>query len=341
MTDLRLNSPNRVSRRDFLKVAALSSLALGVGAASYRRFLLEDEFIPVRGTRFLMGTIVHFTVIAKGEAEGSHALKTAFDEMQRLVDIFDFRKDTSPLAQLNKVGVYEHAPRELIEVITSALRYSQLTQGAFDVTVKPIIDAYQKGLSPTPLERKLVDYRHVIVQDRRVWFNKPGIQITLDSLAKGHVIDETAKSISQMGFENILVEAGGDLIALGSSGNENPWQIGILHPRFQQSGVTLTEVPVISRAIATSGDYMNSFSSDYSLNHIIDPATASSPPDLASVSVIAPTAMDADALSTAIMVMGSEKGLALANQLPNVEALLVDKKLNIYRTSGFPVELIQ
>jgi thiamine biosynthesis lipoprotein len=94
--------------------------------------------------------------------------------------------------------------------------------------------------------------------------------------------------------------------------------------------------PVTTQAAATSGDYQNSFSPDFGLHHIIKPGTAVSPPELASATVLAPTAADADALSTALMVMGPVQGLALAERLPHVEALLVAKDLQIFQTSGFP-----
>ena len=108
------------------------------------------------------------------------------------------------------------------------------------------------------------------------------------------------------------------------------------NPRPTAETAVLAIFPVTAQAAATSGDYQNNFTPDFGLHHIVNPATAVSPSELAGATVLAPSAADADALSTALMVMGSVNGLALAERLPHVEALLVAKDLQIVRTSGFP-----
>jgi thiamine biosynthesis lipoprotein len=160
--------------------------------------------------------------------------------------------------------------------------------------------------------------------------------LTLDGIAKGSVVDGAVAALQAQGYENVLVEAGGDLVGNGRSAANTLWRIGIQHPR--QAGTIMATLPISAQAVATSGDYMNAFTADFSRHHILDPRTGQSPAQSASVTVLAANAATADALSTSLMVMGSEAGLALVERLTAVEALFITKEMQIYRSSGFPSE---
>jgi thiamine biosynthesis lipoprotein len=257
--------------------------------------------------------------------------------MELLIKILDHRRQTSALGRLNAQGALRDAPIELLEVVEKALEFGELTEGAFDITVKPVLDAYASGRSVTSDLRRLVDFRQVAILGSQIRLGQPGMSITLDGLAKGRVVDGGIAVLRHIGFENILVEAGGDLVAQGARGDGRPWEIGILSPREDRQPGTIATIPVNRQAVATSGDYMNSFTTDFSLHHILDPHTLNSPVELASTTVIASTAMEADALSTALMVLGARDGLALTERLSQVEAMLVGKDLKVYRSTGFPI----
>jgi FAD:protein FMN transferase len=149
------------------------------------------------------------------------------------------------------------------------------------------------------------------------------------------VVDGGVSKLRQMGFETVLVEAGGDMMAKGIPNGET-WKIGITHPRARTE--LIARVSIHDQAVATSGDYMNYFSPDYITHHIVDPCTGKSPSHLASATVIAPSAAEADALSTTMMVLGVQDGLAMIEQIPNAAAMLVAKDLKIYRSNRFPLE---
>jgi thiamine biosynthesis lipoprotein len=137
------------------------------------------------------------------------------------------------------------------------------------------------------------------------------------------------------GFGDVIVEAGGDLVAGGVRGDGTPWRIGIRAPR---PGLALTaRFEAANRAVATSGDYMQPFTDDYSQHHILDPRRGYSSPELASATVAAPTAALADALATLTMVLGPRRGRALIEDLPDCEAYFIAKDLEVTRTSGFTV----
>ncbi len=178
----------------------------------------------------------------------------------------------------------------------------------------------------------MVDYRKIQIKESVVRFEQPGMSITLDGIAKGFIVDEGVAELQNFGFTNVMVEAGGDLMALGEKAIHAPWKIGLQAPRAEM-GNLLTTLNVENQALATSGDYLQAFSSDFANHHIIDPRNGHSSPELASISVLAPTVMMADALATSVMVIG-KSGLDLIEQMAGYEAIAVTKHAEILRTSG-------
>ena len=326
---------NPASRRHFLKITALAGTALGAPALA--GLALRGRMLELAETRTLMGTIVHLTVVTPDETTGRAALEATFGEMERLITIFDHRRRESPLARLNRAGELPGAPGDLLALVAEALRYGDLTGGAFDVTVKPVVDKYSAGGRDASAERARVDYRRVHVTRSGIRFDVPGMAITLDGIAKGYVVDGGVATLKRHGFTDVVVEAGGDLLASGQGIGGDSWRVGIAHPRPQRLNGYLARFSLRDQAVATSGDYLNAFTSDLSLHHIIDPRTGTSPAELASVSVVAPSATAADALSTALMVTPLDVGIAIAQRLAGVEALFVTKDLDVRRTAGFPV----
>ena len=224
-----------------------------------------------------------------------------------------------------------------------AKRLSELTGGAFDITVKPLVDLYQahqrEGMrvpSDDAIQATLdrVDYHKIRMEDRTIAFLAPGMAITLDGIAKGFIVDAGVEELRRRHFTDVLVEAGGDLMASGGRGSRGAWRIGIQPPResIQQ---TLARMEVRNQAVATSGDYMQPFSPDLEHHHIISPLTGYSMKALASATVVAPSAMLSDALATALMAMDQAEGLELVESLPGCEAMVVTKNLAFVQTSGF------
>lgn len=335
MTQFFSAAPTTLHRRQFLQITA------AVGAVALAGGMLTPALTPAATTvqvaQTLMGTRVHLTVSAPERQSAQRAITTTLAAMTRLITFFDHRQPASPLATLNRNGALDDAPPELLDLLQRAITFGELTGGAFDVTVKPLLDARQAGADPTAL-RHLVDFHQITLTGQQVRLRIPGAAITLDGIAKGRVIDGGIEALHHLGFDHILVEAGGDLRALGARADSAPWRVGLAHPRQAAQGGLLSVLPISAQAVATSGDYMNSFTTDYSQHHILDPRSGHSPVELASATVLAATAMDADALGTALMVLGSTAGLALAERLPGVEALVVTKDLRMLKTSGMMVK---
>ena len=326
-----------MSRRDFLKITAIAGLTIGIGSSIARKILSQSDFKRITETHYLMGTIVNFNILALDEALGQEAIRKTVAEMERLISIFDYRRAGTALGILNQAGVLNEAPVELIETVRQSLRLGSLSQGAFDITVLPIVEAFKAGLSDTDHLNGLVDYRNVFVNGDQIKFARPGMSITLDGIAKGRVVDGGVTVLQSLGFENILVEAGGDMMAVSSDVDGEDWRVAISNPRPANGSEFIASFSVKNKAVTTSGDYLNYFNSDFSRHHIIDPRTGSSPFELSSATVIASNAAEADALSTALMVLGVQDGLEFIKQLTNVEALLVTRDMMVYKTADFPI----
>lgn len=324
----------KLTRRDFIKITALAGGVLIGGGLLHLSG--ETQNIIVRDTRLLMGTIIDITLVAESDQAGQTALNDTFSEMERLTHIFNYRENDSQLGMLNQYGRLDGAAVELTSLLQQAKHFGEISGGAFDVTVLPALEALQNGHPITQAHLDLIDYRNVEIKAQQIKFGVPGMRITLDGIAKGHIVDGGVAALKRMGYKNVLVEAGGDLLANGAHPDGSLWKIGVANPRPASGNQWLTTLRVNDRAVATSGDYMHTFTNDYSLNHIIDPRTGLSPAQLSSATVIASSVTEADALATTLMVLGITDGLAMVERLPNVEALVATKQLAVYRSSGFP-----
>ena len=323
-----------LSRRDFLRITAIAGgIVAGGGLLGHK---LNQALFSLKETRLLMGTVIHLTIISEDEAQAESALQAAFAEMERQIVLFDHRNPGSPLFNLNQAGRLANSPTELVRVFERAREVSEISEGAFDVTVKPLIDARAKSLDLDAALLSMVNYRAVEISSTQIRFGRQGMQATLDGIAKGTVVDGGVAALKAAGCSDVLVEAGGDLMVSGRPISGDGWKIGVTHPRPEKVSGNLAAFTLRSGSAATSGDYFQALTEDRLQHHIVDPRQGLSPIELASVTVLAPDATTADALATAIMVMGVEAGLKMANSLKDVEALAITKDLAVQTTSGFP-----
>jgi thiamine biosynthesis lipoprotein len=332
-----------ISRRGFLRIVA----AAGLGGFALDAALKAGEATPWprrSTTRVLMGTIVTLTIVARDLDSSRVAASAALDRMSSLEQVLSHFIPGSQLSRLNRTGVLDDPDPDLVHVLRAAREVSVLTQGAFDITIKPVLDLYlaaQAQGDGLPAARairetlRLVDYRALEVFDGRVVLSEPGMQITLDGIAKGYIVDAGAQELMRHGMESVLVEAGGDLRAGAPKTPGEPWTLGIQAPR-EASGTLSAVFALGDQAAATSGDYIQPFTPDYRQHHILDPRTGESPPALSSATVVAPSANLADALATAVMVLGSQAGLQVVAGLPGCEASTIAKDMRRQQSPGFP-----
>lgn len=322
----------QVSRRQFLRIVAASGAAAlaiktGLDKARGRQTVTQ--------TRVLMGTVVNLTLVTSNPYDGQAAIAACLSRMTDLERALSRFRPDSQVSRLNRDGVVSNACPELVELLELSRRVSDWSSGAFDITVKPVLDQYwgaAESAERLPSDhaiaeaREVVDYRRITIDDHRVSLVEPGMAITLDGVAKGYIVEAGVVELRDRGFSKVIVEAGGDLMASGDGEDGNAWRIGIRSPRASRPGPA-PPLSLRNQAVATSGDYVQAFSPEFSHHHIIDPRTGCSGPELASATVVAPRAPVADALATAVMVMGVEEGVRLIRTLPGCEATLVTKEL--------------
>jgi thiamine biosynthesis lipoprotein len=293
----------------------------------------------VEQTRSMMETTVTITVIHKDEIVAREAIRKAFEAMKRVDEVMSPYGSTSQVRILNRNRAIKADP-ELIFVIEKSLFYSNLSSGAFDITVQPILDLYTKAFSVqnmTPTDEEIgsalafVGYKKITVKGDNISL-APNMSITLGGIAKGYAIDKAIEVLQQNGISRALVNAGGQVRAIGAKVGE-PWEVALQNPRNETQYVTI--IAVQNQSVSTSGDYVRYFDTEKKFHHIINPRTGYSATELISVTIIAPKGIDADALSTTVFVLGKEKGIQLVEKLPNVEALIITRDREIIRSSGF------
>jgi len=323
----------RPTRRQALKLVAVSGAGAWLGLALAR----APSGRIARRRRILMGTTVNLTVVGDDPDAAEAAADATLARMAELEAKLSRYRPDSDVGILNRTGALERPSRETLEVLRLARRVHALGGGAFDVTILPVLELHRRGRASA---RALADALARVGQDAlrldagEVHFERAGMAISLDGIGKGYVVDGGVAVLKRRGFPNVLVDAGGDLMACGRRPSGEPWRIGIRHPRAGRSAL-LARVEAEDVAVATSGDYFQPFTPDLSQHHILDPRTGRSAPELASATVVAPTAALADGLATLMMVLGPRRARELCEELPGCEAYLVTKGAEVTRTSGF------
>jgi thiamine biosynthesis lipoprotein len=251
--------------------------------------------------------------------------------MDRLIGVLSRFEGTSAVTALNDAGRLDHTPPELSHVLSRSIAYHEVSGGAFDITVEPLVDLFRERLDrvtprePTAAEiaeaLELVGSRHVSLSDGRVHLARSGMGITLDGVAKGYIVDAMGRVLTDHGIGRYLINAGGDIRASGRKERRRPWTVAVQDP--SKSGSFPDTIHLTDAAVATSGSYETYFDRDRMYHHIVNAETGSSPDLSAGVSVVAPSAMAADALATAVFVMEPQRGIELINSLLGCECLII------------------
>ncbi|RJR20550.1 MAG: FAD:protein FMN transferase [Desulfobacteraceae bacterium] len=335
-----------MNRRDFLKLSGL----LGVGLSSLtvvpawaESVLFNRTLHKVTRTRLSMGTFVTMTAMDPSRDRAEEAIGRAFEETDRLTRLMNRFDDSAAVAHLNKEGSLKDVPPEVGEVLVKSQEIHRITGGYFDISVKPVVDLFkdcaEKGNFRQPSESRLkalldlVDSDMIELTARSVRFRKPGMGITLDGIAKGYIVDRASDVLTRHGITNHLINAGGDIRAAGLRDEKKPWTVAIQDPN---KGKNYPDIIQMSRgAIATSGNYEVYFDREKLFHHIINPSTGLSPVLSTSVSILAETAILADALATGVFVMGPEEGRKFLERLPGCEGLIIGKDGRIAKSSGW------
>ena len=295
-----------MNRRRFMQMMGATA-----GAAILPMPLLamqRDKLYQWRG--ILLGAETGFQLYHDDAGAAKDITLKAVKEIQRLESIFSLYQGNSAISQLNKKGQLSNAPIEMLELLNQANHFSQLTQGAFDVTVQPLWNLYAKNPQPTPaaLHQTLatVGYENIEISGANITLHH-NAQLTLNGIAQGFITDKITQLLKSEGITKTLVELG-ETHGLGKQ-----WNIGLRTPHGEISEI----ISIENNAIATSGAYGTPLGDG---NHLLNSKTGQSAKHHKSVSIIAPNATMADALSTGLSILPYAVATNILNKLPKVEA---------------------
>ena len=305
----------------------------------------------VEDTRVAMDTDVTITVMHPDVSEAESAIDCAFEEIYRISRMMNRTGDESEVARLNKNGYLPNVSPDLRYVINKSSEYSILSNGSFDITILPVINLWKEkirgGSAPTSDEinetLRLVNYKNISIQSNDIYFKQASMKITLGGIAKGYAVDRAIEVLKAHHIRHALVNAGGDIRAYGFKTENEPWRIALQNPENKTEHITIINLNNMS--VATSGNYERYFSEEARASHIIDPETGYAASELLSATIVAENATGADALATAVFVLGEADGMRLIEDLDGVEGLIITGDRRILRSSGFgdyeePVNLI-
>ena len=298
-------------------------------------------------SEFLMDTFV--TIRAAGP-NSEEAIQAAFDEMRRIESLMSRHISTSDVSCINRGagGSPVKVTSETFHVIEEAVRCGSITKGAFDITIGPLMDLWGFGTSnPTipsapEIEQacSLVGWELVELNSENMTVRLPvqGMSIDLGGIAKGYAAEEGARVLKEYGISHALIDAGGNIVTVGSRPDGEPWRIGIRNPRGEGAEDTIgPTLHVVNGAVATSGDYERFFIHDGKrYHHILHPGTGMPVQTVSGVTVMAKDSLHADMLSTAVFALGPDEGMELIETLDGVSAMIVDANGNTLFSNGFP-----
>ena len=298
----------------------------------------------------LMGNRFEFTILDNDESSANECLRIAIEEVQRIERLLTTFKEDSQTNLINRFAGIEpvKVDPEVFRLISRSIRISELTQGAFDISYGSIdkslwnFDTAMPSLPDPQTARKLVrliNYRNIILDESAstIFLKNKGMRIGFGGIGKGYAADCAKKVLQEAGINHGVVNAAGDLVVWGTQPNGKKWTAGIADPNNKNE--IFSSVELDDLAIATSGDYEKyAIINGNRYSHTIDPKTGLPVRGIKSVTVIAPSAELADALTTPVMVMGRKAGLNLINQLPKVECIIVTDNNQVFTSKNISVQ---
>jgi thiamine biosynthesis lipoprotein len=288
----------------------------------------------VKETRILMDTFCEISCYGGSKDQAVAAIDAAFKEMERIERVFSKFDENSEVSKINRLAGSEKVKvsEEVFKLTEESIYYSGISEGAFDITVAPFMEIWgfvrkQKAMPDKyAVENALksVGYKNIELdrEELSIRFLNKGVKIDFGGIAKGYAVDRAKDVLVSKGIKNGLVNLGGNIFALGNAPGRKNWKIGVQDPK--NKGKLLRSFELTNRAISTSGNYERFFEiGGKRYSHIINPITGEPCQGIISVTVAADSAETADAFSTAIFVMGEEKGLSLAKSIKGISVLIL------------------
>ncbi len=323
------------------KGAVARTLAWGMAMLLTVAMPAQAEWVRVSGTAMTTAIEMEFwTEDPAVASEAGDAVLALFDRIDRQMSRY---REDSELSRVNREAA--NGPVEvsdsLFTVLQQALRISELSHGAFDISFGSIGYLYDFRARQQPSDEELaeglakVNYRSVVLDPsaNTVRFLDEGVRLDLGGIAKGYTVDRGIDILKSFGIRHARLSAGGDLRLLGDKRGK-PWIVGIRDPRSESRNAMV--LPLTNVAVSTSGDYERFFFDDNNerVHHILSPATGKPAKGVQSVTILGDDSITTDGLSTAVFVLGAAKGLEMVNRLKGIDAVIIDEQRQVHYSDG-------
>lgn len=323
------------------KGAVARTLAWGMAMLLTVAMPAQAEWVGVSGTAMTTAIEMEFwTEDPAVASEAGDAVLALFDRIDRQMSRY---REDSELSRVNREAA--NGPVEvsdsLFTVLQQALRISELSHGAFDISFGSIGYLYDFRARQQPSDEELaeglakVNYRSVVLDPsaNTVRFLDEGVRLDLGGIAKGYTVDRGIDILKSFGIRHARLSAGGDLRLLGDKRGK-PWIVGIRDPRSESRNAMV--LPLTNVAVSTSGDYERFFFDDNNerVHHILSPATGKPAKGVQSVTILGDDSITTDGLSTAVFVLGAAKGLEMVNRLKGIDAVIIDEQRQVHYSDG-------
>lgn len=323
-----------------LVLCLLSLAVLSVGCTPQAKAAAMKE-----KEEYIFGTLVSLKLY---EPVPDSVFQTVFDDLRDVDNRMTVKGITSELISVNQAAGKKPVvvSEDTYHVIEVAMKFAEESAGAFDITIYPVVALWGIGTDqarvPSQSEitagLKNVGYQDLILDPaaHSVFLKRPGMGLDLGGIAKGYAADRTAEKLKSLGVERGIINLGGNIFALGSKMEGSAWKIGIQNP-VSTRGEYIGIVDVVNQTVVTSGIYERFFEKDGKRYHHILNTKTGYPVDneLAGVSILTSSSIDADALSTTLFVLGTEKALEFIKNKPGVDALFITRDKTVRMTPGF------
>lgn len=329
-------------RRQCLKLVGAFSLGSLVPWSLYLNPAYAHKHLQkTTRTMAMMGTTVTITIYDPSREKATEMQSKAFQKMSELIPVFNRHDQQSHISSLNQNGLLNDVPPSLNTVVKACQILHNKTQKAFDISILPLLELYQRTLAKTghppsysqvQKKKDLIGFDKVRLTSGKISFQRSGMQISLDGIAKGFIVDQAANLLKSHGIHYALINAGGDIRAIRGKGG-SPWLIGLEDP-YGGKGC-IQKIGLTAMAVATSGNYENYYDPSGRHHHIIDTSQGDSPRRTISATAIAPSAMLADALSTTAFVFNPVKSNQLAKLFPKTETNVIVHGGRSYSSPGW------
>ena len=310
---------NKNTRRRFLKIIGLASIGAISGTALVK-LTKADILKKVTWQGIALGSPAEITIYHLNQKEAEDILSESHKKLVQLENLFSLYKENSQLSMLNKNGYLENPHPDMLKLLNLSKKYSEITNGAFDVTVQPLWNLYNEAFIKTnkpPLESEiektlsLVDWRSISVSKNSIIYEKKGMSSTLNGIAQGYITDKISEHLINSGINNTLVQLG-EYRGIGDHPDGRPWRLLLSNPEHTDS---IGEIEFTNAAVATSAGLGTPFDLSGKYHHIFDPKNGDNANNYLQVSVTSKTAAEADALATAFLILNRNTSEKIARTL--------------------------